>query len=71
MEIGEGVFQVKATTGDSQLGGDDFDSSAAAWLDEQGAIGAKMTKRLSRKVWEQARAVNTGPPTANEPWATT
>ena len=33
LEIGEGTFQVRATNGDTLLGGDDFDtwSSTASW----------------------------------------
>jgi len=32
LEIGEGVFEVKATNGDTHLGGDDFDQSIIEWL---------------------------------------
>ena len=32
LEIGDGVFEVKATNGDTFLGGDDFDHRIAAWL---------------------------------------
>ncbi len=32
LEIGEGVFEVKATSGNNQLGGDDFDQRIAEWL---------------------------------------
>ncbi len=32
LEIGEGVFEVKATSGDTQLGGDDWDESVIDWL---------------------------------------
>ena len=32
LEIGDGVFEVKATNGDTHLGGDDFDSKIIAWL---------------------------------------
>jgi molecular chaperone DnaK len=32
LEIGEGVFEVKATHGDTQLGGDDWDQRAIDWL---------------------------------------
>jgi len=32
MEIGEGVFEVKATHGDTQLGGDDWDQRVIDWL---------------------------------------
>ena len=32
LEIGEGVFEVKATSGDTQLGGDDWDERIIDWL---------------------------------------
>ncbi|MBI3994729.1 MAG: molecular chaperone DnaK [Nitrospirae bacterium] len=35
LEIGEGVFEVKATNGDTYLGGDDFDLRIMDWLIEE------------------------------------
>ncbi|MDJ0651844.1 MAG: molecular chaperone DnaK [Simkaniaceae bacterium] len=35
LEIGDGVFEVLATNGDTQLGGDDFDSVIIDWLLEE------------------------------------
>ncbi len=32
LELGEGVFEVKSTNGDTHLGGDDFDSRVMQWL---------------------------------------
>jgi molecular chaperone DnaK len=32
LEIGEGVFEVKATNGDTHLGGDDFDQRVIDWI---------------------------------------
>lgn len=32
LEIGDGVFEVKATNGDTFLGGDDFDNQIIAWI---------------------------------------
>ena len=32
LEIGDGVFEVKATSGDTQLGGDDWDDKIIKWL---------------------------------------
>jgi molecular chaperone DnaK len=32
LEIGEGVFEVKATNGDTHLGGDDYDEAIIDWL---------------------------------------
>ncbi len=35
LEIGEGVFEVKATNGDTFLGGDDFDKRIVDWIADQ------------------------------------
>nr|YP_009332895.1 heat shock protein 70 [Membranoptera tenuis]AKL79151.1 heat shock protein 70 [Membranoptera tenuis] len=32
LEVGDGVFEVLSTSGDTQLGGDDFDSKIVEWL---------------------------------------
>merc|ERR1711981_447916 len=32
LEVGDGVFEVLATSGDTQLGGDDFDEKIVQWL---------------------------------------
>lgn len=32
LEVGDGVFEVKATSGDTHLGGDDFDKALVDWL---------------------------------------
>jgi molecular chaperone DnaK len=35
LEIGDGVFEVKSTDGDTHLGGDDFDNSIINWMVEE------------------------------------
>ncbi|HLG25674.1 MAG TPA: molecular chaperone DnaK [Candidatus Gracilibacteria bacterium] len=35
LELGEGVFEVLSTNGDTQLGGDDFDQKIVSWLLEE------------------------------------
>ena len=35
LEVGDGVFEVKATSGDTQLGGNDFDQRVVDWLAKQ------------------------------------
>jgi molecular chaperone DnaK len=35
LEVGEGVFEVKSTNGDTRLGGDDYDHRIVEWLAEQ------------------------------------
>jgi molecular chaperone DnaK len=46
MEIGEGVFEVKATAGNTQLGGDDWDQRIIDWLVTQfkNAHGVDLSK---------------------------
>jgi molecular chaperone DnaK len=46
LEIGEGVVEVKATSGDNHLGGDDWDQKVVDWLVTQfkGANGIDLTK---------------------------
>ena len=53
LEIGEGVFEVKSTNGDTHLGGDDFDQKIIDWLAdefqrEQGIDLRKDTMALQR-----------------------
>ena len=35
LQLGEGVFEVKATNGDTHLGGDDFDQRVVDWIAEE------------------------------------
>jgi molecular chaperone DnaK len=35
LEVGEGVFEVKSTNGDTHLGGDDYDRRAVDWLADE------------------------------------
>src|SRR5579884_638893 len=35
LDVGDGVFEVRSTAGDTHLGGDDFDKRVADWLAEQ------------------------------------
>jgi len=46
LEIGDGVFEVKATHGDTSLGGDDWDQRVMDWLADsfKGAHGVDLTK---------------------------
>ncbi len=53
LELGEGVFEVKATNGDTHLGGDDFDQRVIEWLlaefkKDQGIDLAKDPQALQR-----------------------
>ena len=46
LEVGEGVFEVLATSGDTRLGGDDFDEKIVQWLVKEfkDAEGIDLTK---------------------------
>ena len=53
LDIGDGVFEVKATNGDTHLGGDDFDRAIREWMiaefkREQGVDLSKDTMALQR-----------------------
>merc|ERR1712232_1415818 len=46
LEVGDGIFEVLATSGDTRLGGDDFDEKIVQWLvnDFKAAEGFDLTK---------------------------
>merc|ERR1711906_53773 len=48
LEVGDGIFEVLATAGDTSLGGDDFDKALVNWLvkDFQDAEGIDLTKDI-------------------------
>ena len=49
LELGDGVFEVKSTNGDTHLGGVDFDQRIITWLaDEEPAVwaGLALTRSL-------------------------
>jgi molecular chaperone DnaK len=49
LEVGDGVFQVKATSGDVQLGGMDFDRKIVDWLAEQFLAAENIDLRKERQ----------------------
>src|SRR5919112_89591 len=58
LEIGEGVFEVKATAGDNHLGGDNWDKAIVEWLvaefkKDQG-VDVSNDKRSLQRLYEQA-----------------
>jgi molecular chaperone DnaK len=58
LEVGEGVFEVKSTDGDTRLGGDDFDQRlvdhiAAEFMKEQG-IDLRKDKQALQRLREAA-----------------
>lgn len=49
LEVGEGVFQVKSTSGDTQLGGADFDRKIVDWLAESFLAAENIDLRKERQ----------------------
>jgi molecular chaperone DnaK len=49
LDIGDGTFQVLATSGDTKLGGDDWDKAVADWIQAQIKIdtGASLTDKMA------------------------
>jgi molecular chaperone DnaK len=58
LEIGEGVFEVKATAGDNHLGGDNFDKAIVDWLVKdfkaQQGIDLSQDKMALQRLYEAA-----------------
>ncbi len=54
LRLSRGVFEVLATGGDSQLGGDDFDEALAAWLAQQAGLSAAQYRDNHRHLLLQA-----------------
>ncbi|NER34557.1 MAG: molecular chaperone DnaK [Oscillatoria sp. SIO1A7] len=62
LQLGDGIFEVKATAGNNRLGGDDFDNSVVDWTIEQFRIEEgvdlsvdKMAVQRIREAAEQAK----------------
>lgn len=53
LEVNDGVFEVKATSGDSQLGGDDFDREIANWLAAGFQEQEGVDLRKERQAWQR------------------
>lgn len=58
LELGEGVFEVKATSGNNRLGGDDFDERIIDWMNEefkkQTGVDLKKDKMALQRMKEAA-----------------
>ena len=59
LELGDGVFEVKATDGDTHLGGDDFDNAIINWLadefaDENGGLDLRKDAMALQRLKEAA-----------------
>lgn len=53
LEVGDGVFEVKATSGDTQLGGNDFDKKIVDYLAEQFLEGEGLDLRRDRQALQR------------------
>ncbi len=53
LEVGDGVFEVKSTSGDTQLGGNDFDSKIVDWLAEQFLEAEEVDLRRDRQALQR------------------
>ncbi|HEY9873884.1 MAG TPA: molecular chaperone DnaK, partial [Candidatus Obscuribacterales bacterium] len=53
LEVGDGVFEVKATSGDTQLGGNDFDKKIVDWLALQFLETEKVDLRRDRQALQR------------------
>ena len=51
LDIGDGTFEVLSTSGDTQLGGDDWDHAIADWIQAQIKIqnGVDLTDKMARQ----------------------
>ena len=58
LELGDGVFEVKSTNGDTHLGGDDFDEAIVDWIvsefKKDNAVDLKADKQALQRVRDAA-----------------
>ncbi len=55
LEVGDGVFEVKSTNGDTFLGGDDFDQAIIDWAAEQFKMDQGIDLRNDRQALQRLR----------------
>jgi len=55
LELGEGVFEVKSTNGDTHLGGDDFDKVIMDWLAEEFKKEENVDLRKDPMGWQRLK----------------
>ncbi|CAN5237951.1 molecular chaperone DnaK [soil metagenome] len=55
LELGEGVFEVKSTNGDTHLGGDDFDKVIMDWLAEEFKSDEAIDLRKDPMSWQRLK----------------
>ncbi len=55
LEVGDGVFEVKSTNGDTFLGGDDFDQQIINWIADQFKMDQGIDLRQDRQALQRLR----------------
>ncbi len=55
LELGDGVFEVKSTNGDTHLGGDDFDKVLMDWLAEEFKKDEAIDLRKDPMAWQRLK----------------
>jgi molecular chaperone DnaK len=55
LELGDGIFEVKSTNGDTHLGGDDFDKCVMDWLAEQFKAEENIDLRKDPMAWQRLK----------------
>src|SRR6186713_154957 len=55
LELGEGVFEVKSTNGDTHLGGDDFDQKVIDWLADEFKKDEAIDLRKDPMAWQRLK----------------
>jgi molecular chaperone DnaK len=55
LELGDGVFEVKSTNGDTHLGGDDFDKVVMDWLAEEFKKDEAVDLRKDPMAWQRLK----------------
>jgi molecular chaperone DnaK len=53
LDVGDGVFEVRATSGDTHLGGDDFDKRLVDWMAEEFLRGQGIDLRKDRQALQR------------------
>lgn len=55
LELGDGVFEVKSTNGDTHLGGDDFDNAIMTWLADEFKQEEAIDLRKDPMSWQRLK----------------
>ncbi|MBL7755091.1 MAG: molecular chaperone DnaK [Chitinophagaceae bacterium] len=55
LELGDGVFEVKSTNGDTHLGGDDFDKAVMDWLADEFKAEENVDLRKDPMSWQRLK----------------